>query len=104
MDTRTQRALEMLAQAVEAEVGVMVEKLEAARRLMELMAATRGVNGLSSMMRGKAQELDSMIALLEEAAEKKAAEFRGQAPARPALLEGVDQAKTEAVREARVAG
>lgn len=104
MDTRTQRALEMLAQAVEAEVGLMVEKLEAARRLMELMAATRGVNGLSSTMRGKAQELDSMIALLEEAAEKKAAEFRGQAPARPAPVEILDHERFGAVREARSTG
>lgn len=103
MDTRTQKALEVLAQAVEADTGRIIHDLRQVKGRMERMAATRGVNGLSTLMKAKSGELESMIGAIQEEAAKKAAELRGQT-SRPQLVEHVDQERAEAVREARKAG
>lgn len=103
MDTRTQKALEVLAQAVEADTARIIHELRQVKSRMDLMAATRAVNGLSNLMRTKATEIQATIDAIEENAAKKAAELRGQAP-RPVLVEVVDEEAAEAVREARKAG
>lgn len=101
--SRTARVVEALAQAIPADMAEVCAHLESAREKMDaLRGSTAGVNGLANLLRQKATEVEKIAADLTDEADEAARKLRGQS--RPALVEKVDHAAVEAVREARKAG
>lgn len=76
---RTQRQVETLVEAVQADVTDVVTLLVEARdKMHDLRDAVVGLNGMAPLLRGKAQELEKMMADLDEESRAVSRKLLGQ--------------------------
>lgn len=79
--TRTGPTVKKLVGDIQADLADVVEKIKAARAMLsELEGETKGVNGLSSILRAKGGELDKMTDDLKEESEAVHKKLLGSGP------------------------
>lgn len=86
--------------AVQEDVAEIVDDLQRALdKMRELEGHAKGINGLASILKGKGNEVEQVIAVLKEESERVAAKMLAE-PRSP-IRESVDEEKVEQVRKAR---
>lgn len=97
--TRTGKLVEQLVEAVQQDLDEIIVHLERGLGNVEDLAGdTRGVNGLSSFLKGQGQFLEKMIEDLREESEAVSRKLMGIG--RPEIVERVNQEKVEELRKA----
>lgn len=97
--TRTGKLVEQLVEAVQQDLDEIIVHLERGLKNVEdLVGDTRGVNGLSSFLKGQGQLLEKMIEDLREESEAVSRKLMGIG--RPEIVERVNQEKVEELKRA----
>ena len=101
-ETRTGKLVERLVEAVQKDIEEAVVDLERGLKLLEaLVGDTKGVNGLSSFLKGQSQLLEKMIDDIRDESEAVPRKMFGKVrPDRPEIVERVNHEKVEELRKA----
>ena len=102
LETRTGKLVERLVEAVQKDIEEAVVDLERGLKLLEaLVGDTKGVNGLSSFLKGQCQLLEKMIDDIRDESEAVPRKMFGKGRSdRPEIVERVNQEKVEELRKA----
>lgn len=99
-DTRTGPLVQKLADGIREDLAEAASHLQRGFELMrQLEGETRGVNGLSSLLKSKADSVSAVISLLEE--EAVAIDKKLLGAGRPLIHESVDEGLAEDVAAAK---
>lgn len=98
-DNRTGTAVQKVVDAVQEDVGEIVDLLSRGLgKMRDLEGHARGINGLASILKSKSAEVELIVSVLKEESERVASKMLAE----PRVIrESVDEEKAAEVRAAR---